>query len=530
MQQAGLEHTLRSADGITVLAPTNDAFAANVPAGELGDILAYHVLPVEARSSDLTEGFAPTLLKGAGVDISFFRFFIFNFIFVDDARVVTANIEASNGVIHSINRVLDPAVGNQPDLLTLVNTTPEFSTLASLVETAGLESALSGTRDFTVFAPTNAAFAAAAGPELDAVVADVDLLRDVLWNHIARGTLDSSDLAEAGQVQTLTNLLPVMDGHPLMIDGIEVIAANTPASNGIVHTIDGILLPREPVSLVDVASAEHDLSTFVNVLGAAGLAPAFDSPNPQPSYTIFAPDNAAFSALGQETIDQLLADPTGPLADILRLHVVEGSFLAEDLFDGQMFTSLSGESLMVGASGGGVSINGVDVVRPDLQADNGVIHVVRNVLKPLPITVASLIADSRELSTLNTALQLSGLDEALGNPWESFTVLAPNNRAFSAIPRPVLNDLLGDPKGDLSTILRYHVIGENLSADELVDRAWVPTLLGPSVTVQERSFRFFFFNFSILQVNGARVVSRDIEADNGTIHIIESVLEVPQPK
>ncbi len=526
VQQAGLENTLRNADGITVFAPTNAAFAASVPDGELGDILAYHVLPVEAPSSALTEGFAPTLLSGFGVDIDFFRFFAFNFIFVDDARVVRADIEASNGVIHAINRVLDPSVANQPTLLELVNTNPDFSTLASLIDQAGLSSALDGPRDYTVFAPTNAAFETVPSEVLATIAGDPILLRLVLWNHIAAGTLDSSALALAGEVQTFTSLLPIEDGHPLMVGGIDIIGANVPASNGIVHVIDGVLVPKVPQSLVHVASDREDLSTFVTALTASGLAPTFDSIKPDPSYTIFAPDNDAFAALDSETLDQLLANPTGPLADILRLHVVEGTFLAEDLFDGQLLTSLSGETLRV-TLGKGVQVNGVPVIEADLRAANGVIHILGGILQPLPTTVADLIAENPQLSTLNTALELSGLDKALADPWGSFTVFAPSNAAFGNLPPGLLDQLLQDPQGDLTDILSYHVVTEKLSAEELINRGWISTLLGPSVTVENRQIRFFFFRFSILEVNGVRVISRDIEADNGTIHIIDGVLLPP---
>jgi len=533
VQQAGLESTLRNAHGITILAPTNAAFAQNVPAGEVADILQYHVLPVEARSTDLANGLQPTLLSGSSVRVRLRNNFFFRFINVDNSRVTAANIEADNGVIHRINRVLDPAVGNQPTLLETVAGNPDFSTLAGLIQQAGLTRTLNLGGPFTVFAPTNAAFDAIPEEDLQAIASNRRLLRSVLLNHIARGELGQRDLLDEGAVQTLTDKLRISDNRwSLQVDGVDVNNTVDEISNGIVHVVGQVLVPRGPESLVDVASQNHDLSTFVQALGDSGLAPTFDSTRGRPTYTVFAPNNSAFSSLPTSTLNSLLADPTGALADVLRLHVVAGTLTSKDLFDGQILTSLSGGQLLVRVDPHfGVTVNGSLVADPDYHAANGVLHVMGDVISSVPITIADVVRSNPELSTLATALGASGLESVLADAHGDYTLFAPNNAAFAGLPDGTLDGLLMDPRGGLSDVLRYHVVDSSQTSAELLEAGTVATNLGPSVTVQNRRPRFFFFssffNRNSVEVNGVRVQTANIETDNGIIHIIRGVLLPP---
>jgi uncharacterized surface protein with fasciclin (FAS1) repeats len=315
----------------------------------------------------------------------------------------------------------------------------------------------------------------------------------------------------------------------LGVDGKPIDDADMMASNGIVHVVGEVLVPAAPQSLVDVAVSRGDLSIFVTAVTEAGLVETFDSTERHPSYTIFAPDNGAFAALPEGLLESLLADPTGALAEVLKLHVVEGRLMAANLHDGQVLHALSGGRLKVTISGGEVRINGALVGETDLKAENGVIHVMSDVIGPGPYTIADFVGAQPYLSTLLAALDAAGLVGAVANPEAELTAFAPVDYAFDRLPAGTLETLLSDPSGDLTQILLYHVVDDSLSADELVAAGSATTLQGADVEVSSRSLRFWWWRtpFSIVSINGNRVISADIETDNGTVHLLSGVLLPP---
>ena len=138
-------------------------------------------------------------------------------------------------------------------------------------------------------------------------------------------------------------------------------------------------MANEPGTIVAVAQDTPDLSTLVDAVVAADLAETLEGPGP---YTVFAPTNAAFESLG-ETLDTLLEpENQGDLANILTYHVVAGEAASSDLSDGQMIETVQGDSLEVTITDGNVMINGATVVMPDVEASNGVVHVIDQVLTP----------------------------------------------------------------------------------------------------------------------------------------------------
>ncbi len=541
--EAGLIDTLASAEDITILAPTNEAFAM-IPEDDLAALLAdrdaltnvltYHVIPERISFRDFETGTTDTLLPDNGLDVSVKSFFwgFYRTVRIDDAVITRANLRADNGIIHSINEVLDPGYQQVPTILEIAAGNPDFSILASLVEQAGIARALDSDHyNLTVFAPTNAAFEALGEETLEAVQTDRRLLRKILKNHLVRGARNSSSLVESGSVQTVLGLtLPLAEDTDaptgFSIAGESLEAVDIVASNGVVHVVGGVLVPPAPQSLVDVASSREDLSTFVTALAAAELAPTFDSTQRWPSFTIFAPDNDGFATLPEETLDALLADPTGALADILRLHVVAGRLEARRLSDGQILETLSGDRLTVRIADGEVTINGAPVVETDLKARNGVLHIVGNVISRESFTVADLVASKPYLSTLLAAADAAGLATALADPESDLTVFAPVNRAFNSLPEGTLESLLETPGGTLRDILLNHVVSGIQTAGELVEDGTATTLLGTDLEVTSQRIRFWWWRspYRVVRVNGTRVLATNLEADNGLVHLIHGVL------
>lgn len=276
-----------------------------------------------------------------------------------------------------------------PSIAAIAAGDENFSTLVTALDAAGLVETLDGEGDFTVFAPTNDAFAAL-GSDLDAVLADKELLTQVLLYHVVDGKVMSPDaIALAGNdVETLSGdmISLSLDGDNLMINDAMVTTADIEASNGVIHVIDAVLIPPsdemadEPLpSIAEIAAGDERFTTLVTALQQAGLVETLAG---EGEFTVFAPTNDAFAALGSD-LDAVLAD-NELLTQVLLYHVLDGAVDAETAMtlDGEMVETLSGDSFSVSLSDGSLYINDAMVIIADIQASNGIIHVIDAVLVP----------------------------------------------------------------------------------------------------------------------------------------------------
>lgn len=400
LQAAGLVETLQGDGPFTVFAPTDDAFAA-LPEGALDGLLAdeealtnvllYHVVSGEFLAADVVglDGQMVETASGESVQIAVMD----GNVMVNDATVIITDIETSNGVIHVVDAVILPpsmSEGAEEEMMaeekTIVDVAVEdgrFTTLVGAVEAAGLVDALISEGPFTVFAPTDEAFAALPEGALDALVADTDALSDVLLYHVVEGEVLAADVLELdGQkVETLLGQFVdiTIDGEVVMIDNAQVVITDIPASNGVIHVIDAVLLP-ETRTIAEIAAEDENFSTLVVALQQAGLVEALSG---EDMLTVFAPTNEAFAALPAGALDSLLAD-TEALTNVLLYHVVDGKVMAADVLelDGQEVETLSGATIMITIDGETVMIGDATVIITDIEAANGVIHVIDAVLLP----------------------------------------------------------------------------------------------------------------------------------------------------
>lgn len=276
-----------------------------------------------------------------------------------------------------------------PSIAAIAAGDENFSTLVTALDAAGLVGTLDGEGSFTVFAPTNAAFEAL-GDTLNDVLADSELLTQVLLYHVVDGKVMSPDaLALAGnEVETLSGdkIALSLDGSSLMINDAMVTAVDIEASNGVIHVIDAVLLPPmeaaadEPMpSIAEIAAADERFTTLVTALQQAELVDALAG---EGEFTVFAPTNDAFAALGSD-LDAVLAD-NELLTRVLLYHVLDGVVSSETALtlDGQSVETLSGDSFNVEIRDGSLYINDAMVIITDIEASNGIIHVIDAVLVP----------------------------------------------------------------------------------------------------------------------------------------------------
>jgi uncharacterized surface protein with fasciclin (FAS1) repeats len=257
-----------------------------------------------------------------------------------------------------------------------------------------------------------------------------------------------------------------------------------------------------------VATAQ--LSTLVAALQAAELTGTLSGTGP---FTVFAPVNAAFADLPAGVLQRLLETGNRAiLSKLLTFHVVPGRITASQLRNGQTLTTVEGTTLPVTVTSGFFFVGGARVTTADIEASNGVVHLIDGVLLgSLDIVDNAII---RGLSSLVGAVTAANLTTALRG--ENLTVFAPTNAAFAAIPG-------GAPTNPatLASVLQLHVLGSRLSAADLSNGRRLNTLLPNTSLTVELIARHVRLNGPR---NFATVATTDIVAKNGIIHLIDTVL------
>ena len=263
VRAAGLEDALQGPGPFTVFAPTDKAFA-KLPEGtvatllkpenraQLQSILKYHVVSGKTLSTDLMKHRQAKTLQGNKVNLT---------LMVNNARVIKADVKASNGVIHVIDTVVLPDAGKpiqghankrplaspnkvEKDIVETAVAAGQFKTLVTAIQAAGLEDALSGKGPFTVFAPTDKAFAKLPAGTVESLVQPENKaqLQAILKYHVVPAGLSSHDIVAAHTVKTLNGqaLYP-----SVLVDNASIQMKNIYCRNGVIHVIDHVILPQE---------------------------------------------------------------------------------------------------------------------------------------------------------------------------------------------------------------------------------------------------------------------------------------------
>jgi len=264
----------------------------------------------------------------------------------------------------------------------------DFDTLEAALTAAGLTATLDGPGPFTVFAPTDDAFAALPAGTLDDLLLPENQaqLVDILTYHVVSGNLAASDVVSSSTLTMLNGetVSVSVNGSTVMINDAVITMTDIEASNGTIHVIDAVLLPPEPEpqpqTIAEIAAGSEDFETLTAALGAAELVETLDGPGP---FTVFAPTDDAFAALPAGTLDDLLLpENQGQLVDILTYHVVGLELAAADVVAATTITMLNGDDVTITVDGENVMINDAMITMTDVEARNGVVHVIDAVLTP----------------------------------------------------------------------------------------------------------------------------------------------------
>ncbi|PHQ28615.1 fasciclin domain-containing protein [Leeuwenhoekiella nanhaiensis] len=551
LERTNLTATLDGQGSFTVFAPDNDAFdaylngtaLADVPVADLTNLLLNHVLGAVKTSADLTSGYESTLATYSDTEANINMYVNVNagVVTVNGAStVVSADNVFSNGVVHAVDAVIDI-----PSVATFATADPTFDSLEAALTAddsftyAATLSDMDGT--FTVFAPTNAAFAALLEDLGATGLGDLDAatVAAALNLHVIVGANVRAAGLETGTVETLGGDIEIDAENATITDAngrvINIVVTDVQAGNGVVHAIDAVILPELPEvyqSIAGFVAGNEDYSLLLAALEYAELDATLAG---EGTFTVFAPNDAAFTtfldgaALTDFTQEQV--------AQILLNHVLGEVKMEDDLSTGyettlatfgdtdaniNMYLNFEGSTTMIN---GGSSGTGANITGTDFTFNNGVVHTVNAVIE-LPTVVTFATADPT-FSSLVAALTrepafdyVTTLSTANGTSPAPFTVFAPTNAAFTSLVAELegINALADIPTATLEAALNLHVIAEaNVRAGDLM--TGTVTTLGGDVDVDASAA-------TITDANGriSNIIVTDVQASNGVIHAIDKVI------
>jgi len=381
-----------------------------------------------------------------------------------------------------------------------------FTTLVAAVSAAGLVDTLSGPGPFTVFAPTDDAFAKLPAGTIDTLLADpAGDLTDILLYHVVSGKVMAADVVNLTSATAVSGrILPIDTSDGVMVDGAKVVVTDIECSNGVIHVIDTVMIPpAAQYQASDTGSAGFVTNVYNTMLGRD---PDVDGLNSFAGGLDSGAWGAAevFSAVvfSQESMDMMAGYSNQMFAESLykvlgRSADADGAATWKAMLDAG-----SSKQDVVNAF-----TRSTEFIL--LAKSYGVTPFTDN-LDTIPVTAIK----AGSFSTLVAAVGAAGLVDTLSGEGP-FTVFAPTDDAFAKLPAGTIDTLLADPSGTLTDILLYHVVSGKVMAADVVNLTSAPTVGGQSLSIDTSDG---------VMVDGAKVIITDIHCSNGVIHVIDTVM------
>ena len=539
LDEAGLTKTLKGDGPFTVFAPNDAAFAATtLPAdlmsdpAALADLLNYHVVPGLYATADLTDGMTLETAQGGQlvIDLS------------DGAKVNGINISvpdvmADNGVIHVIDAVLTPpteeeAAAEEPapeeteaatmDIVDTAIAAGNFTTLIKALEAADLVDTLKSEGPFTVFAPTDEAFAQLPEGTVDALLADIDTLTQVLLYHVVPGVLLSDDLTDGMEAETAqgANVVFTKGADGLMVNDALIDPADVEASNGVIQVIDKLILPplAEPAveptaeATPTVEAMEEMTATVEPTVEAMEEMTATVEP------TVEAAEEMTATVEATEEMTATVEPTMEATEEMTATATVEPTMEATE----EMTATVEATEEMTATVE--PTMEATEEMTATVEATEEMTATAEATPTPSPTeeamgadNIVNVFEADGNFTILLAALSATGLDETLTGEGP-FTIFAPTDAAFAALPEGTLDSLLADPDA-LTNVLLYHVAPGAVMSSDLTDGQSIGTVQGSPVTIGVSDGAY--------TVNDANIVGPDMVASNGIIHAIDAVLLPP---
>ncbi|KFW89580.1 Transforming growth factor-beta-induced protein ig-h3, partial [Phalacrocorax carbo] len=506
----------------TIFAPSNEAWAS-LPAEtldslvsnvniELLNALRYHMVNKRVLTDDLKHG---TTLNSMYQDLPIqIHHYPNGIVTVNCARLLKADHHATNGVVHVIDKVIATTTNS---IQQIIETEESLETLRAAVAASDLNSLLESEGQYTLLAPTNEAFEKIPRETLNRILGDPEALRVhfcsslrhlllLLTHHILKSAMCAEAIIAGLTMETLegTTLDVGCSGEELTLNGKPIIAnKDVLATNGVVHFVNELLIPDSAKTLFELAQ-ESEVSKSMDLFRQAGLSSHLTGSE---QVTLIAPVNDVFKD-GLPTVDS-------NMKNLLLNHIVNEQLSSKYLYHGQKLQTLGDKELRVFVYRNNLCIENACIAAHDKRGRFGTLLSVDKMLTPPSGSVMDVLKADHRFSTLVAAIQSAGLTENLNRPG-TFTVFAPTNEAFRAMPQGELNKLMGNAK-ELANILKFHVADEILVSGAVNALVRLKSMHGDKLEVSVKN--------NIIHVNKEPVAESDIMATNGVIYAVNSVLQ-----
>ncbi|XP_034461793.1 periostin-like isoform X2 [Hippoglossus hippoglossus] len=507
-----LREEIEGQGSFTLFAPSNEAWDLLDPSVrsalvsnvniELYNALHYHMVNRRLLTKGMKDGMTVnSMYHDLGLHINHYSNGV---VTVNCARIIHGNQVATNGVVHVIDRVISAVGSTIKDVLDVDDDLSSFNAAALA---SGMMDKLDQPGQFTLFAPTNAAFDKLNAGYLERIMGNKDVIAALVNYHLLK-TVQCSEAITAGSVYETVEGSSIeigCDGDSLTVNGIKmVLKKDIVTTNGVIHLIDQVLIPDSAKEVMELMGDTQ--SVFTDMVSELGLAAAM---RPQTEYTLLAPVNGAFT-------NEVMSTDQNLLRYILENHILKLKVTLSELYNGQLLETLAGQFLRVFIYRTAVCIENACMVRGGKEGSNGAVHLMNSLIQPAKKTMYELlIADGRFkmfLSLMETA-DLTDLLKQEG----SYTMFAPTDEAFTDLSREDLA-LLRSDLNVLRTILLYHFSNGIFINGGL--EGGVTNLLK---TLQGNNLQVKSVNNSI-HVNSVEVPASDLMATNGVVHIVKNLL------
>uniref|UniRef100_A0A3P9P597 Transforming growth factor-beta-induced protein ig-h3 n=2 Tax=Poecilia reticulata TaxID=8081 RepID=A0A3P9P597_POERE len=513
--RARLREEVEGPGSFTFFAPSNEAWAA-LPAEildalvsnvniELLNALHYHMVNRRLTSEELKHGSSfPSMYQDSHVHIHHYSNGI---VTVNCARLIKPDQHATNGIVHVIDRVIT-AVSS--DMQSIVDVDDDLETLRAAFAAAGLSTLLESPGQYTVFAPTNDAFAKIPRETLNRILGDPVALKDLLNYHILKQLQCAESIVSGTSVETLQGaaLEVGCDGDQMTLNGNAIVTKKDQlGTNGVIHYISQLLIPDSAKTLLELAE-DSSVSTATRLFVDAGLSSHLTGSE---ALTMLAPLNDAFKGSMAMTPD---------LRALMKNHLLKQQLSSKALYHGQQLQTLGGLTLRVFVYRNNLCIENACIAAHDRTGRFATMFTLDKVLAPPTGTLMDVLKADERFSQLVGAIQTAGMTELL-NQQGALTFFAPTDEAFRAQPPAELSRLLRNAD-QLAAVLRLH-LGEGLLVSGGVSsHTRLAPLQGDKLELGVRNFTVY--------VNKVPVADGDLMATNGVVHAINAFIRPLAPK